>query len=98
MQSNGEWGGLIERVLDRGETLEFAVRRFRRMLARQALVREQGHCGRAADLLGIHRNSLTRILADGKVDGFEVRQRIACRPLPGRVPKRMTDGDGRATA
>lgn len=54
---------LVEEMVDRGIRFEDARREFERHYIDRALARADGNLSRAADLLGIHRNTLTRKLA-----------------------------------
>jgi DNA-binding NtrC family response regulator len=54
-------------------TLPFMdLERLRALAVRQALQATRGHKGRAAKLLGVHANTLTRILAQMESDGSAV--------------------------
>lgn len=75
-----------------GKRLALALWATRQRMAIKALVAEGGDCTRAAELLGIHRNTLTRILHDAELDSFEVRRRLRIdQPLPGRTPSRLEE-------
>ena len=54
----------VKRMMDEGKTLDEMEVELRRTVVWQALRREQNHVGRAATRLGMHRNRLTRILAE----------------------------------
>jgi DNA-binding NtrC family response regulator len=54
---------LVEEMVDRGIRFEDAVRELERHYIDLALARADGSLSRAADLLGIHRNTLARKLA-----------------------------------
>lgn len=81
---------LVGRAVEERLTLREAVRRFKRQLVLETLKHEQGHCGRTAARLGIHRNVCTRLLKDAHINTFEARRLIRMGvPLPGRLPGRM---------
>jgi DNA-binding NtrC family response regulator len=50
-------------MVDRGLLYEDALRVFERAFIAQALARTNGNLSRAADTLGIHRNTLSRKVA-----------------------------------
>lgn len=51
---------LIDEMLTKGILYEDARREIERRFITRALSRSKGNLGRAADLLGIHRNTLSR--------------------------------------
>jgi Fis family transcriptional regulator, factor for inversion stimulation protein len=55
---------LVQEMLDKGVLYEDARREFERCFIARALGRSGGSLGRAADLLGVHRNTLTRKVAE----------------------------------
>ena len=54
---------LIDEMLKKGILYEDAKQVIERRFISQALTRSKGNLGRAADLLGIHRNTLSRKVA-----------------------------------
>ena len=54
---------LIDDMLTKGILYEDARREIERRFIKRALTRSKGNLGRAADLLGIHRNTLSRKIA-----------------------------------
>lgn len=54
---------LVEEMVDKGILFEEARREFERRFIARALTRSNGNLCRAADLLGIHRNTLSRKIA-----------------------------------
>ena len=58
---------LIEEMVDRGIRFEDAQREFERRFIARVLARSDGSLTRAADLLGIHRNTLSRKIAEYKL-------------------------------
>ena len=51
---------LVQQMLDRGIRFDDARREFERCFIDRALVRSRGNVCRAAELLGVHRNTLAR--------------------------------------
>jgi len=51
---------LVQQMLDRGIRFEDARREFERCFIDRALDRSRGNVCRAAELLGVHRNTLAR--------------------------------------
>jgi DNA-binding NtrC family response regulator len=63
---------LVQQMLDRGVRYEDARREFERCFIQRALARSGGSLVRAAELLGLHRNTMTR-----KVTEYRLRRRGA---------------------
>jgi len=55
-------------MFDRGIRFEDARREFERRYIARALAQAKGNLSRAADLLGVHRNTLTRKVAEYRLD------------------------------
>ena len=58
---------LVQQMLDRGVRYEDARREFERVFLTRALQRSNGCVGDAAELLGIHRNTVTRKMTEYKI-------------------------------
>ena len=58
---------LVQQMLDRGVRYEDARREFEKVFITRALQRSNGCVGDAAELLGIHRNTVTRKMAEYKI-------------------------------
>ena len=58
---------LVQQMLDRGVRYEDARREFEKVFITRALQRWNGCLGDAAELLGIHRNTVTRKMAEYKI-------------------------------
>ena len=56
------------------KTLQEAVAEFRRDYVVKAIIEANGSQGRAADMLGVHRNCLGRILAENGISMMDVRE------------------------
>jgi Fis family transcriptional regulator len=50
-----------------------ALRKFRHEYMRQALEEAQGNQCLAADLIGVHRNTMSRLLRDAGITRYELR-------------------------
>jgi DNA-binding NtrC family response regulator len=55
---------LIDEMVTKGVRYEDAHREFEKKFIAQVLTKADGNLGRAADLLGMHRNTLSRKLAE----------------------------------
>jgi Fis family transcriptional regulator, factor for inversion stimulation protein len=65
---------LVGQMVDRGILFAEAVNEFEKRFIRRALDRSNGNQSRAARLLGIHRNTLSR-----KIDLYKLDQRHRAR-------------------
>ena len=61
---------LVQEMLDRGILYDDARREFERVFISKALARSGGNLCRAADVLGLHRNTMTR-----KVTEYRLRRK-----------------------
>ena len=68
-----ELDSLVTQMHSSGIRYEDAVRDFKRQYLREVLVAHRGNQCKAADELGIHRNTLSRTMADLDLDLAEVR-------------------------
>jgi DNA-binding NtrC family response regulator len=55
---------LVQEMLDKGILYDEARREFEKMFISRALQRSKGSLGDAAELLGIHRNTVARKIAE----------------------------------
>ena len=55
---------LVEEMVTKGIRFEDAHREFERRFITRVMLKADGNLGRAADLLGIHRNTLSRKVAE----------------------------------
>ena len=60
---------LVDEMLKKGILYDDARRELERRFIRKALARSGGNVGKAADLLGVHRNTLTR-----KIAGYRLKR------------------------
>ena len=55
---------LVDEMVTKGIRYDEAQREFEKKFIMQVLVKADGNLGRAADLLGIHRNTLSRKMTE----------------------------------
>jgi DNA-binding protein Fis len=60
---------LVGQMVERGILFDEAVTEFEKRFIKQMLDRAKGNQSRAAKLLGIHRNTLSRKIGQYKIDG-----------------------------
>ena len=58
---------LVQEMLDRGVLYDDARQEFEKVFITRALQRSKGSVGEAADLLGIHRNTVARKMAEYRI-------------------------------
>ena len=58
---------LVQQMLDRGVRYEDARREFEKVFITRALQRSKGNVGDAAELLGLHRNTVARKMAEYRI-------------------------------
>jgi DNA-binding NtrC family response regulator len=58
---------LVQQMLDRGVRYEDARREFEKVFISRALQRSDGCVGDAAELLGIHRNTVARKMVEYRI-------------------------------
>ncbi len=58
---------LISEMLDRGVLYDDARREFEKVFITRALQRSKGSVGEAADLLGLHRNTVARKMTEYRI-------------------------------
>ena len=67
--------GFVNQMVERGILLGEAVGEFEKRFIKQALERSNGNQSRAAEILGIHRNTLSRKIDEYKLDSNGHRDR-----------------------
>lgn len=67
--------GLVSQMVERGILFDEAVSEFEKRFIKRMLDRTNGNQSRAAELLGIHRNTLSRKVAQYKLDHRRGRTR-----------------------
>ena len=68
-----ELESLVTQMHSSGIRFEEAVREFKKQYLREVLVANRGNQCKAADELGMHRNTLSRAMADLQLNLAEVR-------------------------
>jgi DNA-binding NtrC family response regulator len=58
---------LVQQMLDRGVRFDDARRELEKMFITRALQRSRGNVGDAAELLGIHRNTVARKMTEYRI-------------------------------
>ncbi len=58
---------LVSEMLDKGVHYDDARREFEKLFIARALQRTKGSLGEAADMLGVHRNTVTRKIAEYRI-------------------------------
>ena len=58
---------LVQELLEKGVLYEDARREFEKLFIARALQRSRGNLGAAADMLGLHRNTVSRKMAEYRI-------------------------------
>jgi DNA-binding NtrC family response regulator len=58
---------LVQELLDKGVRYEDARREFEKMFIARALQRSKGNVGNAAEMLGLHRNTIARKISEYRI-------------------------------
>ena len=67
--------GLVTQMVDRGILFDEAIGEFEKRFIKRTLERADGNQCRAAKMLGIHRNTLSRKIGEYKLDHHGLRRR-----------------------
>ena len=67
--------GLVTQMVERGILFDEAVGEFEKRFIKRVLDRAEGNQCRAAKMLGIHRNTLSRKIGEYKLDHSSARKR-----------------------
>ena len=67
--------GLVTQMVERGILFEEAVGEFEKRFIKRVLERNNGNQSRTAEALGIHRNPLSRKIAEYRLDHRRSRSR-----------------------
>jgi Fis family transcriptional regulator len=70
-----ELEGLVKQMVERGILFDEAVGEFEKRFIKRVLERVEGNQSKAAQLLGIHRNTLSRKIDEYKLDHRNHRSR-----------------------
>jgi transcriptional regulator with PAS, ATPase and Fis domain len=82
MQMRTRLEALIDEMLDGQIMLDEAVAEFEKLYIQKALARHKEHLSRTAATLGIHRNTLSKRVANSRTHQRTLRQtRLTPRPL-----------------
>lgn len=81
-----ELDNLVTQMHAGGITYDEAVREFKRRFILEVLSSHRGNQCKAATELGVHRNTLSRILAELKIDPAQVRTGLRRPPQRERAP------------
>ena len=60
--------GLVNQMVERGILFDEAISEFEKRFIKRVLDRTEGNQSRAAEVLGIHRNTLSRKIDEYKLD------------------------------
>ena len=58
---------LVQELLEKGVLYEDARREFEKMFISRALQRSKGNVGNAAEMLGLHRNTIARKISEYRI-------------------------------
>lgn len=81
-----ELDGLVSQMYSSGMSYTDAVREFKRRYLLEVLARHRGNQCKAAEELGMHRNTLSRTLAELEMDSAEIRNGLK-RPVRSERPR-----------
>jgi DNA-binding NtrC family response regulator len=79
-----ELDGLVSQMHSAGVSYAEAVRQFKRRYILEVLAQHKGNQCKAADELGMHRNTLSRTLAELELDTTQIRHGLRRPPMSER--------------
>ena len=79
-----EMDGLITQMHNAGITYTDAIRQFKRRYILEVLAHHKGNQCKAAEELGMHRNTLSRTLAELDLDTAQIRNGMRRPPMSAR--------------
>lgn len=89
-----ELDSLVTQMHAGGITYEEAVREFKRRFILEVLASHRGNQCKAAKELGVHRNTLSRVLSELNIDPTEVRHGLRRPPRPERPTFQLKQSAG----
>ncbi len=87
-----ELDGLITQMHNAGVSYSDAVRQFKRRFIFEVLAHHNGNQCKAAEELGMHRNTLSRTLTELGLDSTQVRQGLRRPPTSVRPARALRPG------
>ncbi|MGC9199327.1 MAG: helix-turn-helix domain-containing protein [Acidobacteriaceae bacterium] len=87
-----ELANLVVQMRSAGVSYAVAVREFKKQYILEVLARHRGNQCKAAEELGMHRNTLSRTLAELGLDSAEIRRGIRCPPASVRPTRAAVPG------
>ena len=91
-----ELDGLVSQMHSAGISYAEAVRQFKRRYLLEVLAQHKGNQCKAADELGMHRNTLSRTLAELELDKRQIRNGLR-RPPVSEKPLQLSALSGLST-
>ena len=85
-----ELDGLVMQMHSSGISYTEAVRQFKRRYLLEVLAQHRGNQCKAAEELGMHRNTLRRTLAELDLDTIQIRQGMRRPVVSARLPAERT--------
>jgi Fis family transcriptional regulator len=86
-----ELDGLITQMHSAGVSYEDALRQFKRRYILEVLAQHKGNQCKAAEELGMHRNTLSRTLAELQMDTAKIRSGMRRPPVSDKMSERLGD-------
>jgi DNA-binding NtrC family response regulator len=84
-----ELDGLVTQMHSAGVSYTEAIRQFKRRYILEVLATHKGNQCKAAEELGMHRNTLSRTLAELDLDSTQIRNGIRRPPMSERPRQQM---------
>ena len=87
-----ELDGLVSQMHSAGVSYSEAVRQFKRRYIFEVLAQHKGNQCKAAEELGMHRNTLSRTLTELEMDTAQIRNGLRRPPMSDR-PRQQVNGN-----